>query len=158
MNKGTFGTFVDIHKPFCMKILLINGPNLNMLDKREPEFYGSESFANILVWLEKSFPLLQIEYYQSNHEGDLIDKIQQANLYKGLVINAAAYSHYSYAIQDALRLAKIPKVEVHLSNIYARESFRQHSVISTVVDGVISGFGKHSYYLAMAWLQDTLAQ
>ena len=136
-----------------MKILILNGPNLNMLGKREVGFYGSETFDSIFDQLQSQFPDLQLTCYQSNHEGELIDKIHQYADFDGIVINGGAYSHYSYAIMDALALANIPKVEVHFSNIHSRESFRAVSVLSKVCDGVICGFGKESYRLALEWFR-----
>lgn len=141
-----------------LRILLINGPNLNMLGQREAEHYGKETFTQILGDLQKAFPCFDIDYFQSNHEGAIIDKIHTFHLYKGLVINAGALTHYSYAIQDALKLVGLPKVEVHMSNIYARETFRQHSVLSPVCNGSICGFGKMSYHLAFEWLKAHLPQ
>lgn len=133
-----------------MKILVLNGPNLNMLGKREEAFYGKESLEKIMGDMADAFPDIDFTFFQSNGEGELVDKIQQAEdeRYQGIIINAGAYSHYSIAIRDALHILNIPKVEVHLSNIYAREQFRQVSVISAVCDGTIAGFGKHSYHLA----------
>lgn len=138
-----------------MKILIINGPNLNMIGKREEKFYGVESFEQIHEELQKDFPEFDLDYFQSNSEGGLIDKIQQTEEdgYKALVINAGAYSHYSIAILDALKTTHMPKVEVHFSNIYAREEFRQKSLLSQVCHGIIAGFGKHSYRLALEWLK-----
>ena len=134
-----------------MKILIINGPNLNMIGKREEKFYGREDFEKILSDLKEEFSEMEIGYFQSNSEGEMVSRIQtlEDEGYKGLVINAAAYSHYSIAIRDALEMLNVPRVEVHFSNIAAREPFRNVSVISAVCQGVISGFGKESYRLAV---------
>lgn len=137
-----------------MKILIINGPNLNMLGRREEIFYGTEPFDKILEQLRARFPDVEIDYFQSNTEGDLVTRIQQAadEQLKGIVINAGAYSHYSYAIRDALLIPQVPKIEVHLSNVYARDTFRQKSVLAAVCNGLIAGFGKESYRLAIDFL------
>ena len=138
-----------------MKILILNGPNLNMIGKREEKFYGVEPFEEILKELQEDFPDFDLHYFQSNSEGQLIDKLQQTEEedFNALVINAGAYSHYSIAIHDALKTVHLLKVEVHFSNIYAREEFRQKSVLSGVCHGIIAGFGKHSYRLALEWLK-----
>ena len=138
-----------------MKILIITGPNLNMLGRREQMFYGTEPFEKILAWLKDKYPKMELEYYQSNVEGEIVTRIQQAADEKidGLLINAGAYSHYSYAIHDALLILQIPKVEVHLSNIHAREEFRRKSILTRACDGMISGFGKDSYRLALEFFQ-----
>ncbi|RMG29286.1 MAG: 3-dehydroquinate dehydratase [Bacteroidetes bacterium] len=137
-----------------MNILILNGPNLNMLGKREPGIYGSESFEQIMEELRAAFPSHSLHYFQSNHEGAIIDRLQQCltDGTQGLVANMGAFTHYSYAILDALRLLSIPKVEVHLSHIFAREAFRHTSVISPACDGMISGLGKYGYQAAIAWL------
>jgi 3-dehydroquinate dehydratase-2 len=138
-----------------LKILLLNGPNLNVLGKRDSLVYGTESFEKILDWLQPQFPDLEITYQQSNHEGQLIDWIQQAEEsgFKGLLINPGGYSHYSVAILDALLLAKLWKVEVHLSPIYARDNFRQQSMTAAGCHGLIAGFGKESYRLGLEFLR-----
>ncbi len=137
-----------------MKILIINGPNLNMLGRREELFYGTESFEKILAQLQEKFPEVELDYFQSNVEGELITRLQQAADEKihGIVINAGAYTHYSFAIHDALLIPQTIKVEVHLSNIYQREEFRRKSVLSAACDGVIAGFGKESYRLAIDFI------
>jgi 3-dehydroquinate dehydratase-2 len=137
-----------------MKILILNGPNLNMLGRREEALYGSEKFEKILEQLRTAYPQVELEYFQSNVEGEIVTRIQQLadEACQGLVINAGAYSHYSYAIHDALLIPQLIKVEVHLSNIYARESFRQKSVLSSACDGIIAGFGKESYRLAIDYI------
>ncbi len=134
-----------------MKILIINGANLNMLGRREELFYGTESFEKILEQLKERFPDVELDYFQSNVEGEIVTRIQQAadEKYEGLVINAGAYTHYSLAIHDALLIPQMIKVEVHLSNIYHREEFRRKSVLSAACNGVIAGFGKDSYRLAI---------
>ena len=139
-----------------MKVLILNGPNLNMLGKREERFYGIQDMETILEELSTRFPEAEVSHYQSNIEGELIDKIHKAcdEGLDGLIINAGAYSHTSIAIMDALHIFNGPKVEVHLSNIMAREDFRKHSFISRACEGVISGFGKYSYFLAMEWLKE----
>ena len=131
---------------------IINGPNLNMLGAREPEIYGATAFEDYLDRLRELFPSLDIVYFQSNHEGDLIDYLQQDEVRHayGVVINGGAFSHYSYAIADALRMVEAPLIEVHISNTYAREDFRQRDVLSPVCEGVIIGMGLDGYRLALA--------
>lgn len=136
-----------------MNILILNGPNLNFTGQREVEIYGHESFEQILIELQKHFLGFSFDLYQSNHEGDLIDKLHKFIIYDGIVINAGALSHYSYALYDALRFVTVPTVEVHLSNVHKREAFRHHSVLSAAVDGVITGFGKWSYFMAVEWIR-----
>ncbi|HCA78660.1 MAG TPA: type II 3-dehydroquinate dehydratase [Bacteroidetes bacterium] len=137
-----------------MRILVINGPNLNLLGKREPSLYGTTTFWDIENQLKKKFPEVIFEYFQSNSEGVLIDHIHQAvdGAFDGLAINPGAYAHYSYAIRDAISTLKIPVVEVHMTNVYAREEFRHHSVIAPVCKGVVAGFGAMSYLLAVQFL------
>jgi 3-dehydroquinate dehydratase-2 len=137
------------------KVLVIHGPNLNMLGKREPEIYGHQTLDEINTGLKaKAGKLgLQVETFQSNHEGDIVEKIQQAHgAFHGILINPAAYTHTSIAIRDALSLLDIPVVEIHLSNIYQRESFRHTSMMSAIVRAQISGFGPHGYLLALEGL------
>lgn len=138
-----------------MKILIINGPNLNMLGKRDDRFYGVEPFDKILENLRETYDDMVIDYFQSNVEGEIISRIQAMleEDYKGLLINAGAFSHYSLAIHDALLLLNIPKVEVHLSNIYLREEFRRKSVLTRACDGIIAGFKKDSYRLAVEYFR-----
>lgn len=143
-----------------MKILILNGPNLNLLGERSPDIYGKITLEKINERLrDKSLSLnIETEFYQSNHEGDIIDKIHVArNDFDGIVLNAGAFTHYSYAIRDAIDAVKIPCVEVHLSNVFAREEFRTKSVISAVCAGTISGFGENSYYLAIIALKEILS-
>lgn len=135
-----------------MNILVIHGPNLNLLGTRNPEIYGADTLDDInSSLLEKANAhKINITFFQSNHEGAIIDALHQARgKVDGIIINAGAFTHYSYAIRDAIESIQIPTVEVHLSNIYARESFRRHSVISEVCKGTIAGFGKISYLLAL---------
>jgi len=138
-----------------MKILVINGPNLNLLGKREPGVYGSETLAGINCLVEDAaFELsVTVGFYQSNSEGELVDAIQGAvGLYDGIIINPAAYTHTSVAIRDAIAAVAIPAVEVHLSNVYSREEFRHKSFIAPVVIGQIAGFGSAGYKLALEGL------
>lgn len=133
-----------------MKIIIINGPNLNLLGTREPSVYGNESMDDYLARLRKRFPNIEIEYYQSNIEGELIDKMQQAGFsYDGIVLNAGAYTHTSIALLDCIRSISTPVVEVHISNVNGREEFRHHSVIAPGFKGTIQGFGLDSYRLAI---------
>ncbi len=133
-----------------MKFLVINGPNLNLLGRREPEIYGSNSFEAYLDELRKKMPDVNIDYYQSNIEGELINKMQEVGFtYDGIVLNAGAYTHTSIALQDCIRSLKAPVVEVHISNVHKREEFRHKSMISCACLGVICGFGLDSYRLAI---------
>lgn len=133
-----------------MKIIIINGPNLNLLGKREPEIYGGESFEDYFSKLQFKFKDIELEYYQSNIEGEIISKLQEIGFsYDGIVLNAAAYTHTSVGIGDAVKAIKTPVVEVHISNTYKRESFRHNSYISPAAVGVILGFGLKSYDLAI---------
>ncbi|HEY4612622.1 MAG TPA: type II 3-dehydroquinate dehydratase [Bacteroidota bacterium] len=134
-----------------MRLLVINGPNLNLLGKREPELYGTSTLDDIEKMLAKQFPDIKFEFYQSNSEGVLVDHLQKgmSGAFDGVILNAGAFTHYSYAIRDAVAALKIPVVEVHLSNVHAREEFRHRSVIAAVCKGVIAGFGAQSYQLAV---------
>ncbi|MDL2223934.1 type II 3-dehydroquinate dehydratase [Bacteroidales bacterium OttesenSCG-928-M06] len=133
-----------------MKIQIINGPNLNLLGVREPGVYGSSSFLSYLEELKTMFPDIIIEYYQSNVEGEIINKIHETGFsYDGIVLNAGAYTHTSVAIYDAIKAIKVPVVEVHISNVHTREEFRHHSLIAAACKGVIAGFGMDSYRLAV---------
>ena len=133
-----------------MNILIINGPNLNMLGTREPGVYGSRSFDDYLAELRALYKETTIEYYQSNIEGELIDKMQQAgSRIDGIVLNAGAYTHTSIALQDCIRSISVPVVEVHISNVHKREPYRHKSMISCACKGVICGFGLDSYRLAI---------
>lgn len=138
-----------------MWIQIINGPNINLLGKREPSIYGSVSFEDYLAELRAKYPEVQIDYYQSNIEGELIDKIQQVGFdADGIILNAGAYTHTSIALQDAIRAVKSPVIEVHISNVHTREAFRHVSMISCACMGVICGFGLNSYRLALEALLD----
>lgn len=140
---------MKIENPY---ILVIHGPNLNLLGKREPNVYGKLTLDEIndKLILKAEKLGIRLEFMQSNHEGVIVDAIQQAEgCFAGIVINAAAFTHYSIAIRDALAAVSVPAIEVHLSNIYKREEFRHHSVIAPVVHGQISGFGADSYLLAL---------
>ena len=131
-----------------MKILIINGPNLNLLGTREPEIYGSVSMEDYFLELNTEFPNQEILYYQSNIEGELINRLQKDD-FNAVVINPGAFTHYSYAIADCLKNIQIPKIEIHISNIYKREEFRKKSVTAESCDAVISGFGMKGYKLAL---------
>jgi len=132
------------------KILIVNGPNLNLLGRREPGIYGGTSFEDYLPQLRQRFPDVELEYYQSNVEGELINKMQQEGFTAhGIVLNAGAYTHTSVALHDCIRAIKSPVVEVHISNVHTREEFRHHSMISAACRGVICGFGLDSYRLAI---------
>lgn len=131
-----------------MKILIVNGPNLNLLGTREPEIYGSVSMDQYLNNLREEFSEHEILYYQSNVEGEIINRLQE-NDFESLVINPGAFTHYSYAIADCLKNISQPKIEVHISNIYKREEFRQKSVTAANADGILSGFGLTGYRLAI---------
>lgn len=133
-----------------MKIQIINGPNINLLGKREPSIYGARSFEDYLVELKERFPQVEMEYYQSNVEGEMINKIHEVGFdYDGIVLNAGAYTHTSIALQDAIRAVSAPTIEVHISNVHQREEFRHRSMISCACVGVICGFGLDSYRLAI---------
>ena len=139
-----------------MKIQIINGPNLNLLGRREPGIYGSASFDDYLPQLQARYPDVQIDYYQSNVEGELINNMQEVGFtYDGIVLNAGAYTHTSIALQDCIRSLKCPVIEVHISNVHQREEFRHHSMISAACKGVICGFGLDSYRLAVEALRPT---
>jgi 3-dehydroquinate dehydratase-2 len=143
------------------KILVIHGPNLNMLGKREPDVYGHETLDQINTMLKTRANRLGLflETFQSNHEGEIVDKIQQANdSFDGIIINPAAYTHTSIAIRDALIMLDIPIVEIHLSNIYKRESYRHVSMVSDIAMAKISGFGSYGYMLALEGLAQELAR
>lgn len=141
-----------------MKVLVINGPNLNLLGSRQTEIYGKKTLEDITRSLRKAFPKVDFHFFQSNSEGEIIDEIQTAveGDYAGVIINPGAYSHYSYAIRDALSAVSVPVIEVHLSNIHKREEFRRNSVISAVCTGVVAGFGATSYVLAVQALLEAV--
>ena len=138
-----------------MKILVINGPNINMLGTREPEIYGSDTLDNInqeLIEYSKTLDNIEFEFFQSNHEGEIIDKIQSAKDFDGLLINPAGYTHTSIAIADAIKSINIKAVEIHLSNPHTREDYRKISYTASACVGVVAGFGKESYKLALLGL------
>ena len=133
-----------------MKIIIINGPNLNLLGKREPEIYGANSFDDYFKVLQNKFLVLDLSYFQSNIEGEIIDKLHEVGFnYDGIILNAAAYTHTSVGIGDAIKAIETPVVEVHISNVHAREEFRHQSYIAANAKGVIVGFGLKSYELAI---------
>lgn len=133
-----------------MKIIIINGPNLNLLGKREPEIYGNQDFETYFKTLKSKFLKIELSYYQSNIEGELINKLQEVGFnYDGIIINAGGYTHTSVAIGDCIKSIKTPVVEVHISNTFSRETFRHQSYISPNAKGVIIGFGLQSYELAI---------
>jgi 3-dehydroquinate dehydratase-2 len=137
-----------------MKIQIVNGPNLNLLGTREPGIYGSSSFDQYLPQLQARYPDIEIAYYQSNVEGELINKMQEVGFTcDGIVLNAGAYTHTSVALHDCIRSLKCPVIEVHISNVHQREEFRHHSFISAACKGVICGFGLDSYRLAVEALK-----
>ncbi|MDB2366626.1 3-dehydroquinate dehydratase [Flavobacteriaceae bacterium] len=132
-----------------MKITIINGPNLNLLGSRETKIYGSQNFESYLGSLRASFPKITIEYFQSNIEGEIINKIHESKEFDGIILNAAAYTHTSIGIADAVKSIDCKVIEVHISNTYSREEFRHNSFLSPVVDGIIIGFGLNSYKLGI---------
>ncbi len=133
-----------------MKILIMNGPNLNLLGVREPGIYGDSSFENYLPMLKEWYPEVDLEYFQSNIEGEMIDKLQEVGFsYDGVVLNAGAYTHTSVALADCIKAITTPVIEVHISNVHQREEFRHHSYLSPVCKGVICGFGLDSYRLGI---------
>lgn len=133
-----------------MKILILNGPNLNLLGVREPGIYGNNSFDDYLPKLRAQFPDVEIEYFQSNSEGAMIDKLHEVGFsYNGIVLNAGAYTHTSVALHDAIAAITAPVIEVHISNVHKREDFRHHSYISSVASGIIIGFGLRGYEMAV---------
>ena len=141
-------------------VLIINGPTLNLLGEREPGIYGNDTYDSICAEIKQCAAELgfdSCECWQSNHEGEIIDRIHAARLDKcGIVLNAGAYTHYSYAIRDAIAAVKIPVIEVHISNINSRDAFREKSVIAPVCKGQICGFGKNSYMLGLRALKDMI--
>lgn len=136
------------------QILILNGPNLNLLGKREPEIYGSQTFEDVFANLKRNFPSMELTYFQSNHEGEILDKIQEVGFsFDGIVINAGAYTHTSVAIADAISAITTPVVEVHISNIHKREAFRHHSFLSAVSVGMLTGFGMKGYEMALRYFE-----
>jgi 3-dehydroquinate dehydratase-2 len=137
-----------------MKIQIINGPNLNLLGKRETSIYGSQSFEDFFETLKKRFADIDLQYYQSNVEGELVNKIHEAGFsFDGIILNAGAYTHTSIAIHDAIGGIKTPVVEVHISNVYAREEFRHKSLITSKCAGMLTGFGMEGYAMAVQFIQ-----
>jgi 3-dehydroquinate dehydratase-2 len=133
-----------------MHLLILNGPNLNLLGQREPEVYGNQSFDSYFEELKLQFPLVQLDYYQSNVEGEIINKLQEVGFsYDGILLNAGAYTHTSVAISDCVKAISSPVIEVHISNTFSRETFRHQSYISPHAKGVVIGFGLKSYALAI---------
>ena len=142
-----------------MKLLVINGPNLNLLGSREPGIYGTTGYESLCRQLQERGRRrgAEVDCVQSNHEGTILDAIQgAAGVYDGIILNPGAFTHYSYAIRDAISATRLPCIEVHMSNVHAREEFRHHSTISAVCAGVIAGFGKNSYLLAVDALKGIL--
>ena len=138
-----------------MKVIIINGPNLNLLGKRELDIYGSVNFDDYLVKLNKKYSKFSIEHYQSNVEGEIIDKLHEVGFsYDSIILNAGGYTHTSVAILDALLAINTPVIEVHISNIYSREEFRKKSILSKAASGLVIGFGLKSYDLALASLRN----
>lgn len=135
-----------------MRVAIINGPNLNLLGKREPGIYGTQSFEEFLISLRNQFPGVEISYYQSNVEGELINELQRVGFdFDGIIFNPGGYTHTSVAIGDAVAAIKTPVLEVHISNVHAREEFRRHSYVSPHAVGVIAGLGLQGYAQALAW-------
>jgi 3-dehydroquinate dehydratase-2 len=142
-----------------LNLTIINGPNLNLLGKREPGVYGTESFEDFLVQLKEAYPQVNFTYYQSNIEGELVNAIQQYGFNQdGIILNPAAYTHTSVAIGDAIASIQTPVIEVHISNVHAREDFRKISHVSAKVTGSIVGLGLNGYRLATAWFVDQAAK
>jgi 3-dehydroquinate dehydratase II len=136
-----------------MKIQIINGPNLNLLGKREPETYGKQSFEEYFTQLKSRFPAVELHYFQSNVEGELINKLHEVGFsFDGIILNAGAYTHTSVALHDAIAAIKTPVIEVHISNVYAREEFRHKSLITSKCVGLITGFGMDGYAMAIQHL------
>lgn len=135
-----------------MKLIIINGPNLNLVGTREPDIYGRESFETYFARLQMDFPTITLHYFQSNHEGDILDKLHEVGFtYDGIVLNAGALTHTSISIADAIAAIRTPVVEVHISNVYERETFRHHSYLSANCAGCIVGFGLRGYELAIQY-------
>jgi 3-dehydroquinate dehydratase-2 len=145
-----YAEFSIFTKTIPMNIIIVNGPNLNLLGKREPEIYGSATFEDYFKTLQEEFPKVNLSYYQSNVEGELINKLQEVGFeYDGIILNAGAYTHTSIGIGDAIKGISTPVVEVHISNTFGREAFRHQSYISPNAKGVVLGFGMQSYQLAI---------
>jgi len=136
-----------------MKIQIVNGPNLNLLGKRETSIYGNQSFEEFLESLKKRFPAVALHYYQSNVEGEIVNKLHEAGFdFGGIILNAGAYTHTSVAIHDAIAGIKTPVIEVHISNVYSREEFRHKSLITSKCVGLLTGFGLEGYAMAISYL------
>jgi 3-dehydroquinate dehydratase II len=143
----------------CMKIQIINGPNLNLLGKRETTIYGNQSFEEFFTDLKKRFNGIELQYYQSNVEGEIVNKLHEVGfLFDGIVLNAGAYTHTSVAIHDAIGAIKTPVVEVHISNVYAREEFRHISLITAKCVGLLTGFGMEGYAMAINYFKELKSQ
>lgn len=139
----------------AVKLLILNGPNLNLLGKREPEIYGNQSFEDYLLELEKEFPTVDFNYFQSNVEGEIINELQKADKnFEGIIFNGGGYTHTSVAIADCIASIKTPLVEVHISNIHAREKFRETSLTGKYSKGVITGFGLYGYKMAVKYFEN----
>jgi len=137
-----------------MKIQIINGPNLNLLGKRETSIYGNQSFEDFFKTLKERYPDIDLQYYQSNVEGELVNKLHEVGFsFDGIILNAGAYTHTSVAIHDAIAGIKTPVIEVHISNVYAREEFRHKSLITSKCIGLLTGFGMEGYALALEYLK-----
>lgn len=136
-----------------MKILVVNGPNLNLLGKRDQSKYGQKTLKEMNQLITDTFPTVELEFFQSNHEGAILDCLNKYQAYDGIVINPGALTHYSYALRDCIEVINKPVVEVHMSNVYNREGFRKESVISAVCTGKISGFKEESYILAIEYIK-----
>ena len=142
-----------------MKIIIINGPNLNLLGNRETDIYGNRDFESFFQELEASEPTIEMSYFQSNVEGELINKLQEVGFsFDGIIFNAGGYTHTSIAISDAVKAVSTPVVEVHISNVYAREPFRHKSLLSPVCVGVIAGFGLKGYDMALDYFKSIIDQ
>jgi len=135
-----------------MKIQIINGPNLNLLGRREPGIYGSQSFDDFFTELKNRFPEVALHYYQSNVEGEIVNKLHETGFgFSGIILNAGAYTHTSVAIHDAIAAIQTPVIEVHISNVYGREEFRHKSLITSKCVGLLTGFGMEGYAMAISW-------
>jgi 3-dehydroquinate dehydratase-2 len=135
-----------------LELIIINGPNLNLLGRREPEIYGEDTFEDFMIHLRGLFPEVSLHYFQSNHEGELLDKLHEVGFsYDGIILNAGALTHTSIALADAIVAIDTPVIEVHISNVHARESFRHHSYLSPYCEGIIIGFGLRGYELAVQY-------
>jgi|SRR5690606_22609732 3-dehydroquinate dehydratase-2 len=135
-----------------MKIQIINGPNLNLLGKREPGIYGNQSFDEFFITLKERFPEADLHYYQSNIEGEMVNKLHEVGFdFDGIILNAGAYTHTSVALHDAIAAIKTPVIEVHISNVYGREEFRHKSLITSKCVGLLTGFGMEGYAMALSW-------